>query len=149
MLAQGRDLTPRVPAVVLPMPAGAVYDGVWILFKLLTFRGRSKPLSGRRMPCLASPKRLLGPRRVKLSTSVLASDVLASDETPSRTAASRLVAATPTGISHSRPLKSRLKSQNCSLCGRSPLLDIRYVLTVIFFLFFGGEISCVPSYVRQ
>ena len=38
MLAQGRDLTLRVPAVVLPMPAGAVRDGVWTRFKLLTLR---------------------------------------------------------------------------------------------------------------
>ena len=38
MLAHGRDLTPRMPAVVLPMPAGVVWYGVWMLFKILTFR---------------------------------------------------------------------------------------------------------------
>ena len=38
------------------------------------------------------------------------------------------------------------ESELLAFCGRSPLLDIRYVLADIFFLFFEGEVYCVPWY---
>ena len=70
MLAQGRDLAPRVPVVILPMPVGAVWYGVWIFFEHLTFRRTQEGSLGREDPVMASPKRSLGPGRVKLITSV-------------------------------------------------------------------------------
>ena len=47
MLIRRRDLAPRVPAVLLSMPVGAVWYGVSIFVKLLTFRRAAEASPGR------------------------------------------------------------------------------------------------------
>ena len=47
MLIRRRDLAPRVPAVLLSMPVGAVWYGVSIFVKLLTFRRAAEASLGR------------------------------------------------------------------------------------------------------
>ena len=61
MLAQGRDLAPRVPAVVLAMPVGAVWYGVCIFVKLLTFRRAAKASLGRENTVLGLAQAISSP----------------------------------------------------------------------------------------
>ena len=141
MLTQGRDLTPSVPAVILPMPPGAVWYGVWILFKLLTSEGRNKPLWGKRIPCLASPERFPGPGRVKLSTSIagIRRDAIQNCSIPSSCRHSDRHITVP-------PFEGETQeSELIAFCGRSPLLDIRYVLADIFFFWGGVKLIVSPG----
>ena len=84
MLAQGRDLAPRVPAVLLPMSAGAVWDGVWIFAKLLTFRRMQKAFLGGEdtVRDLAQPISWPGSREIKHDVAGIQQNAL-QDRSPS------------------------------------------------------------------
>ena len=142
MLAQGWDLAPRVPAVLLPMPAGAMLVGVCIFVKLLTFRRAYAASLGRKDNVLGHAQAIScpGSRETKPVRCWQTTRRPPGLQISPRVRYSDLHITVP-------PFEGQ--SQTCSLCGRSPLLDIRYVLAGIFFLFFWGEISCFPSYVRQ
>ena len=106
-----------------------------------TLEGRSKPLSGRRIPCLTSPERFLGPGRVKLNTSVagIRRDAFQDCSIPSSCRHSDRHITVPPFEGQSQ------QSELLAFCGRSPLFDIRCLGRHFFFCFWGVKFIVSPG----
>ena len=85
VLAQGRDLAPRVHGVKCRCPSPRSGTGYGYFSNFSNFEGHRMPLSEWRVLCLASPERSLGPGLVRLSTSVagIQQDALQDSSIPS------------------------------------------------------------------